>query len=417
MLMVNALKTVCDLLLGFSFVTLFDACSRSWLLIGAVLALGFLSSLILQKTSGSVPVRIFCALLPALGLFAARSFPETLFTGVVLAFYAVVTLSGRSEICYEDYLYWFGFPALPVAVVFVVCFSQWPIRPAATVCSAAYLFLGVLVLRRKRMGAGAGLKLRLVNLTELTGTVAIAILASILLYAGIRHSGKILETLLLPFGLLFNAVAFLLDRFISLFKPMLPDEPLIPEETESVVVEDVITAETMPTDPRDETVYAGVETLIHIVAILLALAVLAFLLYRLYKMLRRTRPEGTAAGTIEEGEGERLGFRRDRRKRRKLAGLSNNEKIRRLYRDYLAYVRIRGVEIARQTTSEDVLEAAGQLPASGEAERLRELYIRARYHDAEEMSDAAVEEANALLARIREQAEARRADPWIPNAD
>ncbi len=417
MLTVNALKTVCDLLLGFSFVTLFNACSQSWLLIGSILALGFISSLILQKSSGALPVRIFCAVLPALGLFAARGLPETLFAAVVLAFYAVVTISGRSEICYEDYQYWFGFPAVPVAVVFVICFSQWPVRPAATVCSAAYLFLGVLVLRRKRMGPGAGVKLRAVNLTEQVCVVGFAILASILLYAGIRHSARLVEALMLPFGLLFNAVVFLLDRFICLFKPMLAEEPLIPEETENIVLEDLTNAETLPTDPRDETVYAGVETLVHILAILLALAVLAFLLYRLYKMLRRTRPEGTAAGTIEEGEGERLGFRRDRRKRRKLAGLSNNEKIRRLYRDYLAYVRIRGVEIARQTTSADVLEAAERLPASGEAQRLRELYIRARYHDAEEMSDAAVEEANALLARIREQAEARRADPWIPNAD
>jgi len=417
MLTVNALKTVCDLLLGFSFAALFNACSQSWLLIGSILALGFISSLILQKSSGALPVRSFCAVLPALGLFAARGLPETLFAAVVLAFYAVVTLSGRSEICYEDYQYWFGFPALPVAVVFVICFSQWPIRPAATVCSAAYHFLGVLVLRRKRMGPGAGVKLRAVNLTEQVCVVGFAILASILLYAGIRHSARLVEALMLPFGLLFNAVVFLLDRFICLFKPMLAEEPLIPEETENIVLEDLTNAETLPTDPRDETVYAGVETLVHILAILLALAVLAFLLYRLYKMLRRTRPEGTAAGTIEEGEGERLGFRWDRRKRRKLAGLSNNEKIRRLYRDYLAYVRIRGVEIARQTTSADVLEAAERLPASGEAQRLRELYIRARYHDSEEMSDAEVEEANALLTRIREHFEARRTDSGIPNAD
>ena len=417
MLTVNALKTVCDLLLGFSFAALFNACSQSWLLIGSILALGFLSSLILQKSSGSLPVRIFCALLPALGLLAARSLPETLFAAVVLAFNATVTLFGRNEICYEDYQYWFGFPAVPVAVVFVICFTQWPVRPAATVCSAAYLFLGVLILRRKRMGAGAGLKLRAVNLAELVGVVGFAVLASVLLYVGIRHSAKIVEALMLPFGLLFNAVVFLLDRFICLFKPMLAEEKLIPEETENIVLEDLTNAETLPTDPRDETVYAGVEMLAHVLAILLALALLAFLLYRLYKMVRNARPEGTAAGTIEEGEGEPLRFRRDRRKRKKHPGLSNNEKIRRIYREYLSYVRIQGVEIARQTTSADVLEASEKLPASGEAERLRELYIRARYHDSEEMSDAAVEEANALLARIKEQAEAPRNDPEVPNAD
>ena len=63
-----------------------------------------------------------------------------------------------------------------------------------------------------------------------------------------------------------------------------------------------------------------------------------------------------------------------------------------------------------QTTSADVLEAAGRLPASGEAERLRELYIRARYHHSEKMSNAEVEEAKTLLANIREQVEAGKVD-------
>ena len=61
MLAVNALEAVCNLLLGFTFASLFNACSESWLLIGAILALGFISSLILQKSGGGVPVRIVCA--------------------------------------------------------------------------------------------------------------------------------------------------------------------------------------------------------------------------------------------------------------------------------------------------------------------------------------------------------------------
>ena len=77
-----------------------------------------------------------------------------------------------------------------------------------------------------------------------------------------------------------------------------------------------------------------------------------------------------------------------------------------IYREYLRYVRIRGVEIGRQTTSADILEASDRLAAPGEAERLRALYIQARYHHSAEMSDAEVEEAKTLLAMIRQQAEA-----------
>ena len=70
MLVVNALKTVCDLLLCFTFAALIGPYSESWLLMGVVLALGFLSTLILQKTDGSLLARILCGLLPALGLYA-----------------------------------------------------------------------------------------------------------------------------------------------------------------------------------------------------------------------------------------------------------------------------------------------------------------------------------------------------------
>ena len=64
MLTVNALKTVCDFLLCFTFATLIGSYGEAWPVIGAVLMLGFASSLILQKTSGTLPARILCGLLP-----------------------------------------------------------------------------------------------------------------------------------------------------------------------------------------------------------------------------------------------------------------------------------------------------------------------------------------------------------------
>ena len=410
MLLVNAVKLVCDLLFFFSFAALFVPCSESWLLLGLVLSLAFLSSLILQKSGGRMPARILCALLPALGLFAAKSLGEVILVGIALSFYCVLTLSGRNDIAYEDYKYWYGIPAVPAAVVLVICLSQWPIRPLATVCAALYLFLGVLVLRRKRMGAGAGIKLRLLNLAELTGVAVFTVLACALLYIGVRYSGKILENLLMPFGFLINVFVFLLDKFINLFKPWLPDEPLIPEETEIAGREAATFPENVPTDPRDDMVYSQIEIWIRIIVILLALALLAYLLYRFRRMIRSVRTEeASAAAATEEGEKEPLLSRRLRGRRKKRSGLSNNEKIRMIYKDYLFYVRNCGVKITRQTTSAEILEASGRLPAPAEAERLRALYIRARYHNSEEMSDAEANEAKALLASIREQIEAWKA--------
>ena len=66
------------------------------------------------------------------------------------------------------------------------------------------------------------------------------------------------------------------------------------------------------------------------------------------------------------------------------------------------------VDIVRQTTSEDVLEASEGKTDIDRAKQLRELYIRARYQDAEEMSAEDVEHAKALLADIRQEIEEKR---------
>lgn len=417
MLLVNALKAVCDLLLCFSFAALIASYSEAWLLMGSVLALAFLSSLFLQKSGGGVPARLFCGLLPALGLFAAQSGAQGLITAVVLSVHFVLTMARKNEIHYEDYKYWFGIPAIPVAAVFIICLTQWPIRPAATICSGAYLFLGVLVLREKRIGAGAGWKLRLMNAAEPTGAVLVSVMGSALVLLLLRLLADFLEVLLQPFAYVLKMLIYLLTLFGGRLVSAQPEETPTPTPTEPVYQDQQAQAQALLPEPTVEPDLSWVEVLARVVVVVLALALLAFLLYRLYILLRKVRPEDADAAPFEEGEAEPLLFRRGRRRRRKISRPSNNERVRQLYKEYLFYVRTCGVEIVRHTTSEDVLTAAGSLAAPGEAERLRDLYIRARYHDSEEMSDAEVEEANALLTRIREHFEARRTDSGIPNAD
>ncbi|MBQ7669139.1 MAG: hypothetical protein IJS45_00280 [Clostridia bacterium] len=402
MLTVNAIKSACDLLLCFTFASLFSSFGDSWLLIGAMSALAFLSSLILQKAKGAVAAKIVCALLPAFGLFAAQNLFQIIVSLAILAFHAVMTFSAGSGVHYDDYKYWFGIPAVPVTVVFIICLGEWPIRPAATVCAAAYLFFGVLVLRRKRMGTGATLKLRVLNLAELSLAFAIPVLASVLIYLLISHSGAVLEVVALPFGYLFRGIAYISEQFFNLFKP--PEEVEIPEttDTEAVTGEATVVPETGETAARDDTVYNGIESAAQIIVIILALAALAFILYRIYKMIRKRRGKDADGVTFEEGEISAVRDRRVRRKRKKPAPQTNREKIRKIYTDYLYYLKNHGVEITRHSTSEDVLAATEDSSPDG-AERMRELYIRARYNDAEEISDAEVEEAEALLAAIRKR--------------
>lgn len=404
MLFVNALKTVCDLLLCFSFAGLIASFKEAWPVIGAILALGFLSSLILQKKGGTLPAKLFCALLPALGLFAAKDPSQMVTAGVVLAFYFVLTLSGKNEIYYEDYKAWFGLPAVPALVVFVVCLTNWPIRPAAAVCAGAYLFLGVLVLRRMRMGSGVQPKLRLMNLAELSGIVGLAGGVGALLYTALLHSRKILDVVLMPFALLIRGLIYLFELFGSASFITNHEDTPVPTPTPQPDWEYVPGQESAEPMQINDSGYARAEMLIRIVAIVLALLILAWLLYRFSRLLRRVRLAKVDTDEFEEGEREQQLSRRARRKkRRRLPAATNHEKIRKIYKEYLLLARSCGVEIYGRTTSEEVLTAFGGLAAPAESKRLRELYIRARYDGAGEISDAEVAQAEALLSAIRER--------------
>ncbi len=411
MMLINALKTVCDFLLYFTFASLFGAYMDAWLLMGVVLLLAFLSSLILQKSKGTLPAKILCGLLPALGLFAAQDLAQILITVVAIAFYCVLIIAGKNEIHYEDYKAWFALPAVPVITVFVICFGQWPIRPAATVCAALYLFLGVLVLRGKRIGYNANIKLRLMNFGSLAGALGLGILACVLLYVILSHSGKILEYVMMPIGLLFNGLAYVLTLFGNWLVRHQPEETAATTEAETTTAPAVPNNGGALPKPGEDDIYVTATMIIRILFILLVIAVIIYLLYRFYLMLRRVKKEETeGADEIEEGESEQFFFRRSRwKKKKKTAAPSNNEKIRRIYREYLYCVKAYGAEIDRQSTSQDVLEASDSLMALDGSERLRELYIRARYHDSEEMSDAEVEEAETLQRNIREQLAAEKA--------
>ena len=412
MRLVNALKTVCDFLLFLSFAALFTACSEAWLLVGAALALAFLSSLLLQMTSRAMPARIFCGLLPALCLFAARDLSQVLITAVVLVFYAVLTISDKNVICYDDYKYWFGIPAIPVTVLFLICFTSWPIRRLAVVCAALYLFLGILTLRRMRLGAGAGLGLRLTNLAELAGIILFGTLACFLIILTLQYAKKILELLALPLGALLSGLIYLADlinRRLASIALKSPDEPLLPDEPAEEPWEDTPRPEIEVTDPGSDAVYTQAGMLVKVFLIVLALAVLLYLLYRFYIMIRYARPESGSGSEIESGSRGQLRFRLRQRKNRKASSSSNNEKIRQIYREYLVFLRGCGVELSRQTTSEDIMAASDGLVSSEDAEKLRDLYIHARYQDAEELSDADVKQASALLVSFREQFEASKA--------
>ena len=90
------------------------------------------------------------------------------------------------------------------------------------------------------------------------------------------------------------------------------------------------------------------------------------------------------------------------------AQLDKVEKIRAVYRQYIAFVRKEGADLSRGSTSEDILESSKELKEetadlSENESELREIYIRARYGNPDAVTDEDVARACRLLEDITRQ--------------
>ncbi len=403
-LVANCLKTVNDFLFMFAFTTLIAAFGGNWLLLGSVLALGFLSSLILQMEKGRIQARILCSLLPTLGICFASNDLQILVTSIVIALNAMVMLSGKYDIHYGDYIYWFGITALPALVLFLIGFFYWPIRRESTVCAGLYLFIGMLVLRIKRRGIGAGFKYGMMNFIELTGIVALGVVPSVILCAVLRIFGSVIEFILLPFGYLLHVVIAFFTRLSYVIMSDFPEKKEPVTELDQEKIQQVIDPQSKTKTLFDENLYARFDLILHIVLIALGIIALIVILYWFYRLLKNVRFASAKKTVIEVGEKEIDSIvKKLRKKKRKEISFTNNEKIREIYKDYITLLRLYGTKVASQTTSEDIMTAAGGIADFDNAEQIRALYIRARYRDSEELTDAEVSSAKELLDDFRRQ--------------
>ena len=406
MTLIHALEAVCDLLPYFALAAIFPSYAGAFLPVGAVLLLTALSSLLLQKQR-NIPIRILCGLLPALGLLAACSSAEALFTVPALLIWFVIAVSGKNTVHYEDYKFWFGVPALLTLVLLLVSLSRsmsdLSVSGLSVLCAAAYPVCGVVVLRRKRMGPGVGAGARLMNVAELFGAALIGILACALLWGLLSVSGKILEILLLPLGMLIGAVPRLLAWLAQLFNRIPASEelqttqPLTEPGSQVFVPEEAIES----TEAQD---YAWAETAGRVFVCVLLLALFVLIAVLAYKAVKKLRAGGSKENRqYAAASHEKSASGPKRKKKKKAAVESNRQKIRAIYREYLAYIRLNGVAVVRHTTSEEALSASKQLGESDAAGELRLLYIRARYNDTEPPGDEDVRRAKELWERFQKE--------------
>ena len=186
------------------------------------------------------------------------------------------------------------------------------------------------------------------------------------------------------------ALVYLFVEFIKGFKWLFSWIRI--REPEEPPVQEVPTGPADSTDWREITEGEGLDIRVVYAVLILLAAVLLFLLLR--KLAGTLKKKAAAARPAEE-------------RRMKAAPLPKEEmpargpvrKIREIYRKFLRLCRSRSVELVRSDTSWDVERKSLPVFDQEDSEALRQLYLKARYREEANPSDA--EEAARLFSQLK----------------
>ena len=264
----------------------------------------------------------------------------------------------------------------------------------------AFLLLGVMAMRRMQMGADMSRSWQLRNALTVAGFPLAAVGISVLLFLLLRFSAPALRYLLTPLGrfvlwlinLLFPGRAEEILAPVPTLKPEKNVLPLgIPDSSHGV--RGAFDADSIETGSLLIEKAASVGAYVMLGILLLIALALVISHARRGSLAAQEGPEWDEG--LEVGSVVMAG-----RKGRKAPPLSPARQLRRIYRTYLEYTGSKGLSRRAADTSQDILERAEKLRQSEDANRLRELYIAARYGDPRAVTREQVQEAQGCLERI-----------------
>ena len=251
------------------------------------------------------------------------------------------------------------------------------------------------------MDAGMNTRWHLLNAAAVTGLPLLTVALSFLLFWLLNGLVPAVRVLLWPLR------QFIIWLFCLLFPGKLrveqvdengtqPSPTAPPMEGSAETGESIIGAAEQETG--NSQLIEQVMTVIAYVVIGLLLLLAIYLVVRYVQTIRR-REDGEEI-YYDEADAEGGGRRKRRSKKRKVGG--NAQQLRLIYQTYLEFVSSHGVTVTRSDTSQEILELYQKRGGSPEAERLRQLYIAARYGDPDAVTEEQVSEAEKCLETIQE---------------
>jgi|GEM_PF-1635828 len=369
----------------------------------------------------AAPLRFLLALLPGLAFLTTEHRFLTVVPALAWLYLILMLTSGRFHIRPETYTRTFRIEFAVWIVLLVGCVltdmidgNERNVLPSLFF-ALAYLCCGVFAMRRSRMNADVDFRWNLANAAVVTGVPLAAVGCSAALY-GVLRLLRPLAALISP--VLARIIAWILGILFVPHPENLPEEgeegneyAMTNEESEVHELYENPQEDSGPIGGPDPAAVARAAKIAAWILIGLALAAAVLLIVR---FVRKSRSKADTEEYLYEETVEAGSFRRHRSEDG--TDVTNARRIRNVYRSYMELMRKRGIRIRKDTTSGEILtEAESRIVSPGEllteedlrrrspdAERLRALYLKARYADGSVTTDADVEEAAACLQRIRE---------------
>lgn len=391
----------------FSILNVFEYYRTLWLPMALFTAACFGVGFLIVRCKKAL-TRFCLSLLPGLCFLLAPLEPLVLFPVLAWVYYILVMTQGNYALPLDEYRKTYT-GLMVICLLFVVAniansfiYRNHLISAESLIYVFLFLFLGVVAMRRMQMGAEMNRTWELANAISVAGFPVLVVAGVVLLFLLLRFSAPAVALLLTPIG----------KFMIWLFNKLFPSQGVVPETPKEVLKPEVNILPYEPdmdvggaSDPLDADTWATSTLLIEKAASIGAYVVLGILMllavYLVLKHVRRNQPLKEGAELYYDETEEDLPEKKRRRGKNQPV-LGNARQLRRIYQTYLEFVNQRGLSIRKTDTSAEILERAKKIQDSPQAERLRELYIAARYGDPKAITRQQVEEAQACLEEIVE---------------
>lgn len=341
-------------------------------------------------------LRCLCALVPVGALLLPASMAERICVAVPVLYSLVLILTNRVYADSWVYARHVKFSLIFELLLMIIGCSIRQERSALfLLCGNVYLIGGVYYLHQLRLGRGGSLAGRLRDLAWIGSVPLGAGLVTALIFGAIQPISKLVMAIVTAFGMAMEPVVDFLTR-IDWVPDVDPVKVTFPPATTSATE----FVETLPEDTgveaiRDMTISPAVVRTLILVA---ALAAIGLLLYAIYRFRRRPL---TGRGEARWVEAEETAVEEEMIPARRAS--SNRKKVRKLYGNYLHLVQSRGLFRHSGDTSREIWESAKVYADPDSSHRLRQIYIRARYHTAAPVTDDDVRSAAEMMKQIRKK--------------